>query len=926
MSTDKNASHAVQDAPYRPEEARVGTALNSKWRIDGLLGVGGMAAVYAATHRNGARAALKVLHAELSTDKNVRERFLREGRIANKVDHPARVPVIDDDVSDLGEPFIVMDLLEGETLNQMRLAAGGRLGLEFTLKVFDTVLDLLAKCHEVGVVHRDIKPANIFVTKEGAVKVLDFGVARMREPDSGVEATRAGTAIGTPSYMAPEQALGLGAQVDGRSDIWSVGACIHVALTGMRLNSARTEAESFVMAATQAAPSIANAGPDLPPAIVAFVDKSLMFERDKRYQDASAMRAELVGLLAAMRAGQLVVAPKKKGGVRLRQNDQIDIDEDLPTEERRTVHARIASVWAQINICLTDVRQYGWTHPTSVRGFQASFQLLVEALAAAPLSTWWEVTAGAFTFSDEPVWSPERPPFDRVPFQLFADGVRRIQIKEGILEEEFRDLIAILMRDAGNLDAEDDSVTALWDRRFEHVAYLAIDSFAESDGDDAATFAQRTADLATQFSALAKLDRDFDDAGLEGQAMQLNLLAQLKESGESAAALAVDPLTKATLGAQLALPEENWRGRFVDVFADAWVEARRHGDLSHLEAALRSWTKDQLELHSLAAIFELFESIVAALRERLPAEAADAERAVAAVMLPQNTIATILQELAKEGRGQATASKEVEPTVLTGISRALDLLGDRSMLELACGCYDAFRSEALRAVLLAYVKRWAVGNESALGAVLETTGPEFGVTLVRLLVELGSQAAQAALDLAPRSPHLEVRIEALWAMPPERKEHVRAEVRKMLDDASPSVRQEALRLVAARKLLAAGAALVLQIQLPKFHELAIEERRTWLQCLAQLNLRRAEAVSIELLGNRPLIPSAAIEGTRTLAADLLAQTSSEEALAAAVEAAKKRWWNTTPVREAAERAAAAIRERRAAGLVETPRSVEVDGD
>src|SRR4051794_14868709 len=108
------------DEPVKAAQARVGTTLNAKWSLERLLGVGGMGAVFAAVHRNGTRAAVKLLHAEYARDKDVRDRFLREGKIANRVDHPARVPVTDDDVSDQGEPFLVMDLLEGGTLNELR--------------------------------------------------------------------------------------------------------------------------------------------------------------------------------------------------------------------------------------------------------------------------------------------------------------------------------------------------------------------------------------------------------------------------------------------------------------------------------------------------------------------------------------------------------------------------------------------------------------------------------------------------------------------------------------------------------------------------------------------------------------------------------------------------------------------------------------
>ncbi|MBX3188048.1 MAG: serine/threonine protein kinase [Labilithrix sp.] len=913
-------AEAHETDPIRDAEARVGETLNAKWSLEQLLGVGGMGAVFAAKHRNGSRAAVKLLHAELARDTGIRERFLREGKIANRVDHPARVPITDDDVSDAGEPFLVMELLEGETLNQARHRSGGKLSLEETLRIFDTVLDLLAECHAVGVVHRDIKPGNIFITQSGDVKVLDFGVARMREPTPGVEATRMGTAIGTPSYIAPEQALGLLTQVDGRSDIFSVGACMHVALTGKRLNVARTEAESFVMAATQAAPSIAHAGPSLPVEVVAFVDRALAFERENRFQDASSMRGELLGLRAALRAGQLVsVAPKRAGGLQTRGNEAIEAIDELSPEEIKENQTRLAGVWKQIGTCLADVRQYGWTHPHAMRAMDAGLQQIVDALAAAPNSVRWDVGPGAFLFEGAPIWAPERIPFDRIPYQLFADGVRRIQIKEGFTKEEFRDLVAIFLRDVvdGVSASEDDAVTAFWDRRFEHVAYVAIESFAEGDGDVEPDVAFAGAvDLAREVAAAAHLDRDFDDASLESRAMHLNLSTQLKESGEAAAALALDPLQRATLGAQLNLSEDKWHERFVEAFADGCLEARASGELSLLSEVLKEWTADQLTLHHHAATFEMFEAITRALAVRAPADAKVWEKALAGEMLPGPTIAAILADLEKEGRDPTQATKEIDPHIVSGIEKALALLGDASMLELAGGCHGSFRSEPLRAVLLAYVERWARGNEARLASLLESGAADLGLMLVGLLAKLGTPAAMSALECGIKSPHLAVRVEALGCLSATKEDDVRVEVRKMLDDPASSARTEALALVAERCLVAAGPAIVLRIQSPTFNDLTQDERRLWFQSLARLSPRRAMTVCAEIAKEHQIIPTEAAETTRVLAVEVLATMASKEALEAAREAAKKRWWNTAPVRDAAEHAVEAITALLASGAEE----------
>src|SRR5688572_8798492 len=160
---------------------RVGVTLKEKWTLDELVGVVGMAAVYSATHRNGMRVAVKMLHTELSVDPEVRSRFLREGYLANKVDHAGAVAVLDDETAEDGAVFLVMELLEGETLAHRFERKARTLLIEEVLLIADKVLDILAAAHDKHIVHRDIKPDNIFLTRAGDVKVLDFGIARLRE-------------------------------------------------------------------------------------------------------------------------------------------------------------------------------------------------------------------------------------------------------------------------------------------------------------------------------------------------------------------------------------------------------------------------------------------------------------------------------------------------------------------------------------------------------------------------------------------------------------------------------------------------------------------------------------------------------------------------------------------------------------------------
>lgn len=274
-------------------EARIGSVIKDKWRLDRLLGVGGMACVYAATHRNKKRAAVKMLHKELSSDSSVRERFLREGYLANSVGHRGAVAVDDDDIAEDGSAFIVMELLDGETLEQRWRRKDRRLPLEEVLAVGDQVLDTLAAAHEKGVVHRDLKPENLFLTRDGVVKLLDFGIGRLKELEGVPSITLSGAAMGTPAFMAPEQARGRWDDVDGQTDVWALGATMFTLLTGQYVHSAATVNETLALAVTQPARPIQGLRADLPPAVCALVDKALAYAKPQRHRDARAMQAEL---------------------------------------------------------------------------------------------------------------------------------------------------------------------------------------------------------------------------------------------------------------------------------------------------------------------------------------------------------------------------------------------------------------------------------------------------------------------------------------------------------------------------------------------------------------------------------------------------------------------------------------------------------
>lgn len=271
---------------------RIGTLVAGRWRLDELLGVGGMAAVYAATHRNGRRAALKILHPTLAQVTDVRERFLDEGYVANRIGHPGTVAVLDDGRCADGAHFLVMDLLEGETLEERLTRAGHCLPAREVLALAAPLLEVLAAAHDKGIVHRDIKPENVFLTTSGEIKLLDFGIARLDE--SPRPKTQAGLTLGTPPFMAPEQARGRWDEVDARTDLWAVGATMFTLLTGRYVHEAETHNEALLAAMSRTAPRLAKVAPHVPRAVTAIVDRALAFSKNERFENAEAMLVAVV--------------------------------------------------------------------------------------------------------------------------------------------------------------------------------------------------------------------------------------------------------------------------------------------------------------------------------------------------------------------------------------------------------------------------------------------------------------------------------------------------------------------------------------------------------------------------------------------------------------------------------------------------------
>jgi len=270
-----------------------GDVLGGKYRVDRILGAGGVGVIAAGTHVElGQKCAIKVLRADVESE--LKERFVREARAAARLkgEHVARVT--DVGKSSDGTPYFVMELLSGEDLGQL-VTRGGPLGFEMAVELALQTCEGLAEAHAAGIVHRDLKPRNLFLTRrvhgEPLVKILDFGIAKVRRQGDKHE-TGTESVFGSPQYMSPEQ-MRASRDVDARSDIWSIGVCLYELLTGLPPFDAPTVPLLCVKVLTDDPPSLHEKRPDVPVDLVAVIERCLSKDPEGRFADVGELAAAL---------------------------------------------------------------------------------------------------------------------------------------------------------------------------------------------------------------------------------------------------------------------------------------------------------------------------------------------------------------------------------------------------------------------------------------------------------------------------------------------------------------------------------------------------------------------------------------------------------------------------------------------------------
>ncbi len=603
-----------EDAAY----TRVGSTLRGKWRLDAMLGVGGVAAVYAATHRNGQRAALKVMHAELARDRSIVERFLREAYVANKVGHPACVRVLDDDTTETDEPFLVMELLEGETVRDFWRRTGRTIPTSQALHIAERMLDCLAACHAAGVVHRDLKPANIFLVRNGTIKLLDFGVAReegaRHEGDKTV-----GLALGTPAYMSPEQANGQIDRIDGRSDLFSVGALLHALVTGKRIHRGKTEKESLHLAANEPVPSIATIDPALPPEIIRLIDTSLAWEPSMRWASAREMQMAVLSAMRVANDATRTSAPDS--------GEENDVPELTPVHEvvvRDDVRVReVEAMLVTWENAITDGLRYGFEASSAEGAIRRAFDATVEIhrKRSAPIAL--VVRPFGFAAFDHVLWEPARP-IAAVPHRLFEAGVRALRFTPGLAFAELRNFLSCVST-PGDVDVG----AALWEAPLAHVR---IDSCVVAGlGDIAAREAFATESLRDENEAAHRVHAA-RDAGAAWS--------------DQTSPLAPDEVIRAVYASQLAA--DRWDERYAELYTDGLLQGARTRNVGAVLGALRKVAIDFYVARKYEEADALRHALVERLGQRVgPKDAPKLAAAVTGAMLGKDALEALVKTVAR---------------------------------------------------------------------------------------------------------------------------------------------------------------------------------------------------------------------------------------------------------------------------------------
>ena len=834
----------IEQAPALPSDALVfGDVLSAAWRVERFLGAGGMARVYEAVGLQGEQAALKVMHAELASQPGALQRFLREGILARRVQHAGMVRLLGEGTTDRGQPYLALELLDGCTIDTWWRSAE-QPSLQRLLKLLVEVLDLLALCHARGIVHRDLKPGNIYVVRSGGAKVLDFGVARAEGLSE--DFLRPGMAMGTPSFMAPEQAMGAWEHVDAHADVFSIGATVYSLLSGQRLHMGKTEAESFTLAATRRAPSLGLVAPSLPSELIAFVDRALAWDKRARFDDAGAMRDTLKQLSLRLDPDDApFVLPPSNACSEVVVQVLDSPAAGACTEAFHLVHeAFVARLDHQPAESLIDAATRRLLEATETEGGLT--------LAVLP----W-----CLRLRDETVWAPSGRLASALD-AMFSEGIRLVELRPDCGSAIRSLLVTLLDRAVPHGRPAGDFVTALW--LLDGVRVGVAEGLLSS----------------TAYTA---------ESAVNGQRAVLRLLAAAGGVSERPPLATFECSERIWLDDTLRESLETSRDEALDgAFSSDLAVALRE-----IHATSSSGSDSAAALRLVAA--DLLRDGRADLLLHTALGLCNAhEPSTLLALLPPEIMRELLLAIDRE-QGEPKTEGAVD-----ALSSVLAEIGEAGVPNVLQGLADLESASVSRGVTDFIERHLPKHAEQVADALLSVSG-EVGYRLVRALANGAADAAREPLEQLAAYESSPLRIVAYASL--RGTEGIEDTVVEQLDAPGWRARLVALRTVASFGIESGRDPIRKRIESPVFHELRAQEQRVTLTTLLALDSDMGASTTASLVRKHGLLRDDRLNKTRVLAAELLStMPPSEDAVEALRSAEAPMWWNPLHVREAASRA------------------------
>lgn len=863
----------------RDAASRLGATIKH-WKLVELLGVGGAAAIYRAVYHGseekyrGLEVALKMLHTERQRNEKIRARFIREAEITSALQHQNITEIFEIGESNSGELYIAMELLDGVPLGEL-ITRRGKLSERALTTLATQLLDGLSVAHRAGVVHRDIKPDNIFVTSDRRIKLLDFGVAS--QETSAAQLTRDGTVLGTPAFMAPEQARGLLDMIKPHSDTFAIGALFYYALTGQLIHDAKNPEELIIFAATKQANSISRLRPDLSPELIALIDKALAWNPKKRFADAGEMASAFEHLGGPTRHTTAPEAAPKPAPPR--RTSRVARDE---RDGAVDAASRWTSLFAKFERLLDRPHQPGTSSEIS--------KLAARMRATArehPDHATLTLRATSLTVSGHKIWYPSAP-HDETLIALFDEGLRSIAISPTLDARDLSRLLILLAPLAETSPLE--RLIEFWSASPEAftptIARRALFSPPQQGHferrlpealRDARDYIEQLDQLDARREQLLEQDPPVESTPPEGM---FGLLSQ-RELSALNSAMALSPGHDETLPHILAAllrankSSSELRRTTATVSASILDELERDGPIEAMRMLARVLSTDPTTTLEGAFVGELLQPLIDALishigtRGELPPQA----------LRPLNTILSRVT-------GDATP-------VVTSLYVAAQ--HDKPSVKL---CYG-------------FLRKHVDGNEGHIEALIQQVGAGHARLLIDLLQSHGSTAANEALARSTQAvTDDEIKLELLANQARQAPETAARQLFALLRGPKPALRLRALEEATKQRIPGLADLITRRVQDDSYYDLPPTEQRALLSALLHIEPPTGAAAGVYILSSHGLTANTKRDKVRLIALSLLAPHITNLAVRTAItSASKRRPWNSKDLQFAATRALADAEKR-----------------